>query len=163
MSKLTAQKKRFAKEYIIDLNATQAAIRAGYSKKTSYSQGQRLLKDVEVQNYIQSLMDKRAKKVELKAEDVVEEIRKLAFGNATDYIEIDNGRIIVKDLKGIDTTFIAGAKENFDKEGNYLGIELKFHDKSKNLDMLMRHLGQYKDKVELSMDEQVSEWMRGHK
>ena len=50
--KLTAKQKRFCDEYLIDLNATQAAIRAGYKKETAYSQGQRLLKNVEVQKHI---------------------------------------------------------------------------------------------------------------
>jgi phage terminase small subunit len=51
---MTEKKKRFCDEYLIDTNATQAAIRAGYSAKTAYSQGQRLLKDVDVKNYIKS-------------------------------------------------------------------------------------------------------------
>ena len=51
---MNQKQQRFADEYLIDTNATQAAIRAGYSKKTAYSQGQRLLKDVEVQDYIKT-------------------------------------------------------------------------------------------------------------
>ena len=51
---MTDKQKIFADEYLIDTNATQAAIRAGYSEKTAYSQGQRLLKKVEVANYIKS-------------------------------------------------------------------------------------------------------------
>ena len=50
--KLTDKQKRFCEEYLIDLNATQAATRAGYSAKTAYSMGQRMLKKVEVQEYI---------------------------------------------------------------------------------------------------------------
>ena len=53
MAKLTPKQKRFCEEYLIDLNATQGALRAGYSPKTAYSIGQRMLKNVEVQNYIQ--------------------------------------------------------------------------------------------------------------
>jgi phage terminase small subunit len=53
---MTKKNERFAIEYLVDANATQAAIRAGYSEKTAYSQGQRLLKNVEVQNYIQEHM-----------------------------------------------------------------------------------------------------------
>jgi phage terminase small subunit len=49
---VTPKQKRFCDEYLIDTNATQAAIRAGYSEKTAYSIGQRLLKDVEVSAYI---------------------------------------------------------------------------------------------------------------
>lgn len=52
MAKLTKKQRRFADEYLIDTNATQAAIRAGYSEKTAYSQGQRLLKKVELKSYI---------------------------------------------------------------------------------------------------------------
>ena len=55
---LTKKQKVFADEYLVDTNATQAAIRAGYSEKTAYSQGQRLLKNVEVQNYIEEQLEK---------------------------------------------------------------------------------------------------------
>lgn len=72
--KLNEKQKRFAKEYLIDLNATQAAIRAKYSKKTAYSQGQRLLNHVEVQAYIQKLMDKRSEKVQITAENILQDI-----------------------------------------------------------------------------------------
>lgn len=58
MAKLTEKQRRFVEEYLIDLNATQAAIRAGYSVKTAYSQGQRLLKKVEVQNRIKEIREK---------------------------------------------------------------------------------------------------------
>lgn len=50
---MNKKQQRFAEEYLIDTNATQAAIRAGYSEKTAYSQGQRLLKHVEVKKYIE--------------------------------------------------------------------------------------------------------------
>lgn len=58
MTKLTLRQKRFADEYLLDTNATQAAIRAGYSEKTAYSQGQRLLKKVELQTYIEEQLEK---------------------------------------------------------------------------------------------------------
>lgn len=58
MAKLTLRQKRFADEYLVDTNATQAAIRAGYSEKTAYSQGQRLLKNVELQTYIEEQLEK---------------------------------------------------------------------------------------------------------
>ena len=58
MAKLTRKQQRFADEYLVDTNATQAAIRAGYSEKTAYSQGQRLLKNVEVKKYIEEQLEK---------------------------------------------------------------------------------------------------------
>ena len=68
------KKERFPEEYIIDLNATKAAERCGYSKKTAYSQGQRLLKDVEIQRNVQLLMDKRAERTEISADYVLKTI-----------------------------------------------------------------------------------------
>jgi len=65
---LTDKQERFCQEYIVDLNATQSAVRAGYSKKTAYSIGQRLLKNVEIQEHIQQLMDARSARTEIKAD-----------------------------------------------------------------------------------------------
>lgn len=62
---LTERQKRFGDEYFIDLNLTQAAIRAGYSEKTAYSAGQRLLKNVEVQKYIQERLKSRQERTEI--------------------------------------------------------------------------------------------------
>jgi len=159
--KLTEKQKLFCKYYLISLNATDAAIKAGYSKKTARQIGTENLAKPYIEEYIQEQLVKRNEKLDFEAVDVVNEIKKIASSNATDFIEIIDGRIRVKSLESIDTTFISGAKEIFDKEGNFLGLEVKFHDKQKSLDMLMRHFSQYKDKVELSIDEQLQDWMRG--
>lgn len=74
---MTPKKELFVKEYLVDANATQAATRAGYSPKTAYSSGQRLLKDVEVAKAIQSKMDKRAEKLELSADYVLTGIKEV--------------------------------------------------------------------------------------
>ena len=71
MPKLTDKQAAFMREYLVDLNATQAAIRAGYSERTAYSVGQRLLKNVEIQRAMASAQAKRARRVEIKAEDVL--------------------------------------------------------------------------------------------
>jgi phage terminase small subunit len=65
---LTARQELFVQEYLVDLNATQAAIRAGYSERTAYSQGQRLLKHVEVQAAVQAAMAARAERTEISAD-----------------------------------------------------------------------------------------------
>ena len=70
---------KFVEEYLVDLNATQATIRAGYSKKTAYSQGQRMLKNVETKTGIQKEKDKRSNRLEIKIDKVVEVLSKLAF------------------------------------------------------------------------------------
>ncbi len=74
MNKLTAKQKAFVAEYLIDLCATQAAIRAGYSEKTARSQGQRMLTNVDIAEAIQKLMAKRAERTEIDADYVISEI-----------------------------------------------------------------------------------------
>lgn len=69
--KLTAKQRAFCEEYLIDLNATQAAIRAGYSEKTAYSIGNENLSKPELADYIALLMANRSKKVEINAEWVL--------------------------------------------------------------------------------------------
>lgn len=68
---LSNKQRIFVEEYLVDLNATQAAIRAGYSERTAYSVGQRLLKNVEIQRAVAAAQAKRARRVEIKAEDVL--------------------------------------------------------------------------------------------
>lgn len=75
---MTPKQELFIKEYLVDLNATQAAIRCGYSEKTAYSQGQRLLKDVEIGKAVQKAMDERAEKVGISAAKVLENIERIA-------------------------------------------------------------------------------------
>lgn len=71
---MTKQRLLFCKEYIIDLNATQAAIRAKYSEHTARTQGSKLLTCIDIQEEIQRLMNKRAVKAELTAKDVLNSI-----------------------------------------------------------------------------------------
>jgi phage terminase small subunit len=68
---LTDKQKRFAEEYLIDLNATQATIRAGYSEKTAYSQCERLLRNVEVQAAISEGQKSRSQRTGITADRVV--------------------------------------------------------------------------------------------
>ena len=72
--KLTKKQEMFCKEYLKDLNATQAAIRAGYSKKTADRIGHENLKKLDISEKIQKLMDKRSNKVEITADNVLESI-----------------------------------------------------------------------------------------
>lgn len=84
MARLTEKQKRFIAEYLVDLNATQAAIRAGYSEKTAYSAGQRMLKKVEIHAAIQEAMQERQERTEITQDKVLTEIGKVAFASADD-------------------------------------------------------------------------------
>ncbi|MBA8838348.1 phage terminase small subunit [Ochrobactrum sp. RH2CCR150] len=78
---LTAKQERFVAEYLIDLNATQAAIRAGYSEKTAQQQRSRLLLNVLVQEAIAKGREKTAAKLEITKERIVDELAKIAFAD----------------------------------------------------------------------------------
>ena len=147
---LTDQNKRFGEEYIIDLHITNAAIRAKYSKKTAYSIGQRLLKNVEMQDYIQKLMDERSKRTNITRDKVLKELAHLGFSNIKNYIKAStDGFIVFKDIDQIseeDARAIESIKVNV-KEGK---IEFKLHSKTKTIEMMGRHLGMFLDKTEHS-------------
>jgi phage terminase small subunit len=85
--KLSEKQALFVREYVKDHNATQAAQRAGYSKKTAYSAGQRLLKRVEIAKAIQKVLDRRARKVDLTAENILESIMDIR------QMAVDQGRL----------------------------------------------------------------------
>ena len=87
----------FASNYASCLNATKAALDAGYSSKTAYSQGQRLLKNVEVQQVLSEEVARLREASGVTVERVVEEYRKLAFANTTDAIKVRGGWVYIED------------------------------------------------------------------
>lgn len=105
MSKLNEKQRRFADEYIIDMNATQAAIRAGYSERTARSQGQRLLTKVDIQEAIQKRLDEKTEKLIMKQDEILVRLSEQARREATDY------QVVLTE------------KPSFDDNGNFLGIE----------------------------------------
>lgn len=89
--KLTAKQQRFCDEYLIDLNATQACIRAGYSEKTAYSQGQRMLKKVEVQNYIEERMKEKENSLIATQDEVLQYLTSVLRGESVSEIVVVEG------------------------------------------------------------------------
>ena len=130
--KLTPKQKLFCKYYLISLNATDAAIKAGYSKKTANRIGTENLSKPVIREYLESQMKKREEKLDITADKVINEIAKLAFANTTDILEITDHGVVIKDLTKLDTSCISSAEEVFDKEGMRLGVKIKLHDKTKN-------------------------------
>lgn len=88
---LNDKQKMFYKEYLIDSNATQAAIRAGYSKKTAYSQGQRLLKHVEGQNFMRELMAEKEKSLIADQDEVLKYLTSVLRGESqSEVVVVEN-------------------------------------------------------------------------
>ena len=84
-AKLTPKQERFVSEYLIDLNATQAAIRAGYSAKTAFSIGVENLSKPLIQDALQKAMKRRQERTEITADMVLKELKKIALDDAADY------------------------------------------------------------------------------
>ena len=145
---MTKKQRRFTEEYLIDLNATQAAIRAGYSPDTAYSIGQENLKKPEIKTRIAKAMAERSRRTGVNADRVVMELAKIAFVNANDVIDVDTATI-KPDAAPEDTAAIQSVKvKTFGEDG--LEREIKMADKLKALGLLGKHMGMFKDKVELS-------------
>ena len=88
MLPLTTKQKRFCQEYLIDLNATQAAIRAGYSEKSAYSVGQRILKNVEVKKYIVEQMERLKNEKISSAQEVLEYLTSVMRGEQKEQVPL---------------------------------------------------------------------------
>lgn len=145
---MTKKQKRFIEEYLIDLNATQAAIRAGYSPDTAKSIGSENLTKPDIQARIAQAMAERSRRTGVNADRVVMELAKVAFVNASDVIDADTATL-KPDAAPEDTAAIQSVKvKTFGEDG--LEREIKMADKLKALELLGKHLGMFKDKVELS-------------
>ena len=130
MPKLTDKQAAFVREYLVDLNATQAAIRAGYSERTAYSVGQRLLKKVEIQRAVAAAQAKRARRVEVTQDYVL--------SNLVEVVERTMQRAPVLDRKG---------EQIKDSKGrNVWCFDAKAANKA--LELLGKHLGLFSDRVQ---------------
>ncbi|WP_258248061.1 terminase small subunit [Aggregatibacter actinomycetemcomitans] len=137
-SKLRDKQKRFIQEYLIDLNATQAAIRAGYSEKTAYSIGQENLNKPEIQRVIAEAQNKRSERTQIKQDDVI----RMLLEN----IEIASGK------KAVIKTEIRKSED-----GELVGDDIaqfvyESSSVNRSLELLGKHLGMFSEKVEVSGD-----------
>ena len=165
---LNEKQKMFCKEYIVDFNATQAAIRAGYSKKTAHSQGPRLLDNVGVQAEVKRLIDTRADKVGFDAEEL---LRILAEDVNADVAGLfDDDGVLLQPYQwperfrkglvaGLDITQLFERDEHGNK--NQIGIvtKIKLADRTKLKELAGKHvnIGAFKDRVEHSVDQTLED------
>jgi phage terminase small subunit len=145
---LTNKQLMFVTAYLIDLNATNAAMKAGYSKKTADVQGCRLLTNVKIQAEVQKHMDKRAAKFEISADSVLQELAKLAFANIQDIYD-EAGQL--KDIHTLPREVAAALQSTKVNLTEACAIqEVRMYDKGANLERLGRHLKLFTDNVKLS-------------
>ncbi|WP_434642736.1 terminase small subunit [Thermoanaerobacterium thermosaccharolyticum] len=150
---LTLKQKRFIEEYLIDLNATQAAIRAGYSAKNADKIGSQLLGKTRVAAAIKQAMAERSRRTGISQDRVLRELAKVAFVNATDVINMDDATIR-GDANREDTAAIASVKVKTipTESGDIVEREVKTYDKIKALELLGKHLGMFNDKLNVNTE-----------
>jgi phage terminase small subunit len=152
VAKLTDKQQRFVDEYLIDLNATQAAIRAGYSAKTADQQGSRMLANVKVKQAVAEKQAQRSKRTGVNQDRVVLELAKVAFAKITDIVD-SNGRI-KEDASPDDLACIESIKykESDNEYGGSVEREVKIASKLKALELLGKHLGMWSDKFNVTVE-----------
>lgn len=161
--KLSPMRQRFVAEYLKDLNASQAAIRAGYSEKTAYVQGPRLIGEPSVKAAIDAAIKRRNKRLELSQDKVVRELVKIGMADIKDYLSYrtaltqvdvnDDGEPVIGyapiielvPSEDVDGTVIQ--EVSISQRGVF---SFKLADKMKALELLARHLGMLNDRVQLA-------------
>lgn len=162
---LTPKQRRFVDEYLIDLNATQAAIRAKYSAKTAQEQGARLLSNVMVQREIQARMKAREQRTEITQDRVLRELAKIGFSDIRKAVKWGETELRVAEgeegelmpfhglaLLGSDQIDDDTAAAISEVSEGREGLKVKFHDKKGALVEMGRHLGLFIPKGHADLD-----------
>lgn len=153
---LTKKQKTFVEEYLIDLNATQAAIRAGYSVKTAKDIGCENLAKPNIKTAIDKKMAERSKRTGINADRVLRELGKIAFVNPIDVIDFDEGDIMNTHDRD-DTACIQSVRVKTipTESGSITEREVKLYDKLKALELCGKHLGMFTDKIDIGLESKV--------
>lgn len=154
---LTDKQVRFVAEYLIDLNATQAAVRAGYSAKTAMQQGSRLLMNAEIAEAVAAGKSRQLHAADLSAARVLEEMRRLAFFDIAEIFDEKGNLRPIRDIPVEARAAIAGievVRANLNaadgkRDEDYLH-KVKVVQKDRALEMLAKHFGLLAEKVEHS-------------
>ncbi len=177
MAKLNERQKRFCDEYLVDLNATQAAIRAGYTAKYANTNAFKLLQNTAIKEYIQQRQTDRTERTEITQDMVLRELAIIAFSNAADYAsivekqataEVEGTVVQLRDEDGnplmyrtVEPVLTADLTEDQKKALAVIkkgrdGFEIKPYDKVRALELIGRHLGMWDKKTEKDNEEQIA-------
>lgn len=156
---LTVRQQAFVREYLVDLNATQAAIRAGYSPKVAGQEGFRLLKHAQIQTAIHAEQVRRQKRLEITGDRVVQELARLGMSKITDFIswgpnglELRASDELTDDQARAVSEVTETRKTIPQRSGppvEEVRLRFKLHDKKGALDSLGKYLGLFVDRHEV--------------
>lgn len=146
---MTKKQKTFVEEYLIDLNATQAAIRAGYSPDSAADIGYENLRKPEIRARIEKAMAERSKRTGINQDRVLMELARIGFAKITDVIDPDTAKV-KENATEDDLACIQSIKI---KSGEYgTEREVKLYDKRSALVDIGKHLGMFKENVKLNVE-----------
>lgn len=141
---MNPRQRRFCEEYLLDLNATQAAIRAGYSNKTARSQAERLLTKVDISMAIENLIQERKERTQRDADEVIHRLWVIVEADVRKLFN-EHGVALTPEKFDKDTAAAVAGIEYTDKGG----YKVRLNDRLKALERLGKHLGMFTDKVEV--------------
>jgi phage terminase small subunit len=145
---LTPNQQRFVEEYLVDLNAAQAATRAGYSAKTARVQGAKLLTNPNIQAAIQAAQQARSGETKITAARVLQELALIAFQDPAEFFDFRGDRPIMRPACDIPEAARRAMSSIRFKDGEV--AEVKFWSKDSALEKIGRHLGMFLEKIELT-------------
>lgn len=152
MPRLTPKQARFVEEYLVDLNATQASIRAGYSERRSGEIGYQLLQKTPVQGAIEACQRERSARTGVTADRVVQEIARVAFASLRDVMTWGPDGALVRPDNEITPEAAAAIAEVAETKD---GVKVKLHNKVAALEQLAKHVGLYQDRATAADAERV--------
>ena len=162
---LSARERIFVREYLVDLNATQAAIRAGYSRRSASRNTHRVLNRPRVKAAIEAAMAERAAKLEITAERVLRELALMGFANLRDYVAPAPDGTARLDLSGLTRDQAAAIRELSSEEittgqgaaaRRVRKVKVRLADKKASLELVGKHLGLFGRKAGLAQEEEIS-------
>lgn len=150
---MTEKQKRFVEEYLVDLNATQAAIRAGYSARSANKIAAENMAKPGIRARIDTAMAELSKRTGVNQERVIRELAKVAFANSADVIDFETAELLPQ-AAAEDTAAVASVKVKTipSAEGKGVEREIRMADKLKALELLGKHLGMFTDNINLHGD-----------
>jgi phage terminase small subunit len=139
---MNSKQHRFCQEYVVDLNGTQAAIRAGYSARTASSIAEENLRKPELMTEIQRLQTERSQRLDITADDVLRDLAAIAFTPITNVLKVEDGKVTLLDSsQWSDDTNKAVESVRQSKDG----LSIKMVSKLAALEKLDQHLGLFFD------------------
>lgn len=150
---MTDKQRRFCEEYLVDLNATQAAIRAGYKPESAYNTGSENMRKPYIRARIDQGLADQSARTGVTADRVIRELAKIAFMKGTDVIDTETGNVR-DDATDDDRACIAAVKVKQMNGADFDSMEreIRLCDKVKALELLGKHLGMFEDNINVDVN-----------